>query len=140
MATPVKFQAFAEAVAEKKHNLATDTLKVMFTNVAPDAAAHAVKADITEIAAGGGYLAGGFAVSQVSSTQTGGTYKLVLAQTTFTATGVVAAFRYAVVYNDTAASGDLIVYIDYGQSITLQNAGETFALNFNQSNGVVTLA
>ena len=53
-----KFNSFVEARGRGVHNLHADTLKVMLTNVAP-VAANAVKADITEIAAGAGYSAGG---------------------------------------------------------------------------------
>ena len=35
MATFNKFQSFVEAVAEKVHNLGSDTLKVALTNTAP---------------------------------------------------------------------------------------------------------
>lgn len=57
MAVFNKFQAFVEHVAEKVHNLQTDALKVMLTNTAP-VAANTVKADLIEIAAGNGYVAG----------------------------------------------------------------------------------
>ena len=57
MATFNKFNAFVEAVAEGKHDLGADTLKMMLTNVAP-VATNSVKTDLTEIAAGNGYTAG----------------------------------------------------------------------------------
>lgn len=66
MAAFNKFNAFVEAVAEKVHNLGADTLKVMLTNVAP-VATNSVKADLTEIAAGNGYTAGGTAATISSS-------------------------------------------------------------------------
>lgn len=42
MANYNKFQCFIEDLAEKKHNLASDTLKVAFSNAsnAPSASAH----------------------------------------------------------------------------------------------------
>ena len=51
MAAFNKFNALTEDLAEKVHNLGSDTLKVMLTNTAPSAA-NAVKADIAEISAG----------------------------------------------------------------------------------------
>lgn len=133
-----KFDPFVEAVAEKVHNLATDTLKVMLTNVAPTAA-NGVKADITEIAAGAGYTAGGNTATQTSSSQTGGVYKLVLADpATWTSTGAFAAFRYAVLYNSTAASGNLIGWWDYGSTVTLGN-NDSFTVDFDPTTGVLTL-
>lgn len=141
MATYNKFQAFVEALAEKVHNLGSDTLKVYLSNATPDAATDAVKADLAEISAGNGYTAGGNTATQTSSSQTGGTYKLVLADpATWTATGgSIGPFRYAVLYNDTTASKNLIAWWDYGTSITL-SAGDTFAVDFDPTTGVLTIA
>lgn len=137
MASFNKFNSFVEAVAEKKHNLESDALYVMLSNVAPSAS-NSVKADITDIAAGNGYVAGGQQSAQVSSAQTGGVYKLVLTDVVFTATGAIGPFRYAVLYNNTATNKELIGWWDYGSSITLAN-GETFAVDFDATNGVLTI-
>lgn len=138
MASFQKFNSFVEAVAEKTHNLGSDVLKVLLTNTAP-VAGNAVKADLTEISAGNGYSAGGTAASITSSAQTSGTYKLVLADVVFTASGgTIGPLRYAVLYNDTAASDELIGFWDYGSSITLAS-GETFTVDFDPTTGVLTL-
>ena len=139
MATFNKFNAFVENVAEKVHNLGADTLKVMLTNSAP-VATNSVFADLTEIAAGNGYTAGGTAATISTSAQTSGTYKLVLADVVFTATGAVGPFRYVVLYNDTPTSpaDPLIGWYDYGSSISLANT-ETFTVDFDGSAGVLTL-
>src|SRR5262249_56235936 len=108
MATFNKFNSFVEALAEKVHNLQSDVLKVALTNTAPSAS-NTVLADITQIAAGNGYIADGAQATQASSAQTAGTYKLVLNDVTFTASGgSLGTFRYAVLYNDTATHDDLI--------------------------------
>jgi uncharacterized protein (DUF2252 family) len=140
MASFNKFNSFVEALAEKKHDLGADTLKVLLTNTAP-VATNSVKADITEISAGNGYTAGGNTASVTSSAQTSGTYKLVLGDpATWTATGgSIGPFRYAVLYNDTATNDELIGWWDYGSSITLA-AGESFAVDFDPTTGVLTLA
>lgn len=140
MATYNKFYAFVEALSEKVHNLGSDTLKVYLTNNTPDASADAVFADLAEITPGNGYTAGGNTATQTSSSQTGGIYKLVLADpATWTAAGgSIGPFRYAVLYNATTASGNLIGWWDYGTSITL-GAGDTFAVDFDPSTGVLTL-
>lgn len=139
MATLNKFNSFVEAVAEKVHNLGSDTLKVMLTNSAP-VATNTVKTDITDISAGNGYTAGGTAASITSSAQTSGTYKLVLTDVVFTASGgSIGPFRYIVLYNDTATNKELIAYADYGSSITLAT-GETFTTDFDGTNGVLTIA
>ena len=138
MAAFNKFNSFVEALAEKVHNLGSDTLKVMLTNSARSAT-NTVKADLTEISAGNGYTAGGTQATISSSAQTSGTYKLVLADVVFTATGSVGPFRYVVLYNDTATNKELLGWYDYGSSITLAN-GETFTVDFDATNGVLTLA
>lgn len=127
MATVQIFNSFKEAVAEKKHDLGADTLKFMLTNTAPSLA-NTVKADLTEIAAGNGYTAGGTAVTVTSSAQSGGTYSLVLASCTFTAAGgSIGPFRYVILYNDTATNDELIGYVDYGTSYTLPD-GQPFTI------------
>jgi len=140
MAAFNKFNSFVEALAEKVHNLGSDTLKVMLTNTAP-VATNSVKADITEISAGNGYTANGNTASVTSSAQTSGTYKLVLGDpATWTASGgSIGPFRYAVLYNDTATNKELIGWWDYGSALTLA-AGESFTVDFDPTTGVLTLA
>jgi len=141
MASFNKFNAFVENLAEKVHNLGSDTLKVALTNTAPSSA-NSTFSDITEISAGNGYTAGGTAATISSSSQTSGTYKLVLADVVFTASGgSIGPFRYAVIYNDTPTSpaDPLIGYWDYGSSVTLADT-ETFTVDFDASSGVLTLA
>jgi hypothetical protein len=140
MATYNKFQAFVEHVAEKVHNLQSDTLKIMLTNTAP-VNTNTLKADITEISAGNGYTAGGNTLTVSSSAQTSGTYKLVIADSVFTASGgSIGPFRYVVLYNDTPSSPlkPLIAWWDYGSSITLAD-GETLTWDADGTNGVFTL-
>lgn len=138
MATFNKFNSFVEALAEKVHNLGSDTLKIALTNSAP-LATNTQLSNITQISPGNGYTTGGTAATITSSTQTSGTYKLVLADVVFSATGAVGPFRYAVLYNDTATNDELIGWWDYGTSITLAS-GDTFTVDFDAANGVLTLA
>ena len=128
MATYNKFQCLVEDLAEKKHNLASDTLKVAFSNAsnAPSASADVKLADIITIATTN---LGDLSLTVLSSSQTSGTYKLVVADKILTATGDVPAFRYAIIYNDTAANDELICWYDYGSEITLAS-GDTFKLDF----------
>jgi|SRR3990172_7723 len=123
MAAFNKFNAFVEHLAEGVHNLAADTLKIMLTNVAP-VAGNSVKADLTEIAAGNGYTAGGITVVPASSSQTGGLYSLVIADVTSAwaaSGGSMAAFQYLALYNDTPTSpaDPLIGWWDLGAPLTL---------------------
>ena len=139
MATFQKFNSFVEALAEKTHNLGSDTLKILLTNTAP-VATNTVKANLTEISAGNGYSAGGPTATVSSSSQTSGTYKLVIDDVTITASGgSIGPFRYFVLYNDTAASDELIGFWDYGSSITLAN-GESVTADFSASNGALQIS
>jgi len=141
VATYQKFNQFVEDLAHKVHDFSNDTLKVMLTLTAPTAT-DAVKADLTEIAAGNGYTAGGNTITTSSSGQTTGTYKLVLADSTFTASGgAIADFRYAVIYNDTPTSpaDPLIGFYDYGSTLSLAD-GDSFTVDLDPTNGFFTLA
>lgn len=139
MASFTKFNSFVEAVAEKAHNLGSDTLKIVLTNSAPSAA-NTVLADITQISGTNGYTTNGATATTSSSAQTSGTYKLVCADVSWTASGgSIGPFRYAVMYNSTAASGELIGYWDYGTNLTLTDAN-TFTVDLDGTNGVLTIA
>jgi len=138
MATYTKFNCFVADVSNKVHNLGSDTLKILLTNTVP-LAANSVKADLTEISAGSGYTAGGLSVTGVTSTQTSGTYKLVSsADPVLTASGTVGPFRYAVLYNSTTVSGNLIAWWDRGSSVTLASS-DTFTFDLDQTNGIFQL-
>jgi len=127
MATFNKFNSFVEAVAEKTHNLGSDQMKVALTNTAP-VATNTVLANITEVS----YTnCSSRNVTTASSSQTSGTYTQVLTDLTLTASGgSVGPFRYVVLYNDTAASDELIGWWDYGSSITLADT-ETLLIDFS---------
>ena len=138
MAAFNKFNSFVEAIAEKKHNLGSDSLVVALCAAAsPPSASNSVLADLTQIA----YTnLSSRALTISSSSQTSGTYKLVLADLTLTASGgAVAAWRYAVIYNDTATNDELIGYYDRGSDLTLAD-GDSVVLNFDGSAGVLTIA
>ena len=128
MATYNKFQCFVEDICEKKHNLGSDTLKVALSNAsnAPSASADVKLADITTVSVAN---LDSVTLTVSSSSQTSGTYKLVLADKTMTASGAVGPFQYVIIYNDTAANDELICWYDYGSAVTLAS-GDTFKLKF----------
>lgn len=134
MATFVKIDSFVEALAEKKHNLGSDQLKVALTNT-PHTASWATLADLTEVA----YTnISSRNITTSASAQTSGVYKLTLADLVLSATGAVGPFRYVYIYNDTAANDELIGYYDYGSSISLANT-DTFTIDFDATAGALTL-
>lgn len=138
MATYTKFNSFVEALAEKVHNLGSDTLTVALTAAAnAPSASNTQLSNLTQIS----YTnCSARAVTTLSSSQTSGTYKLVCADLVLTASGgSVGPFRYVVLYNDTATNDELIAYWDYGSDVTLAS-GETFTVDFDGTNGVLQLA
>lgn len=136
MATAIKHQDFTEQLARGTHQWQAHTFKVMLSNTAP-LATNAVKADLTEIAAVNGYPAGGSATT-ITVSETGGTTTISGTEVVFTATGAVGPFRYATLYNDTAANDNLVQSYDYGSAVTMA-AGETFTVRFNDASpGTIT--
>ena len=137
MATFNKFNSFVEALAEKSHNLGSDTLTVALTAAAnAPVATNTVLANLTQIS----YTnCSARAITTSSSAQSSGTYKLVLTDLVLTASGgTVGPFRYVVIYNDTATNDELIGWYDYGSDITLAN-GETLTIDFDGTNGLLQI-
>ena len=140
MATFNKFNAFVEHVAEKVHNLGSDSLVLALCAAAnAPTSSNSVLADLTQVS----YTnLSSRAVTTSASSQTSGTYKLVCNDVTLTASGgAVAAFSYVVLYNDTPTSpaDPLIGYWDYGSSLTLAD-GESLLVDFSAANGVLQIA
>lgn len=140
MAAFNKINAFVEHLAEKVHNLGADALTLALTAAAnAPVASNSVLGDLTQIS----YTNLSSRVLSISSSsQTSGTYKLVIADIVLTASGgSVAAFRYVVVYNDTPTSpaDPLIGWYDYGSDLTLAN-GEALTVDFDGTNGMIQIA
>jgi hypothetical protein len=137
MAAFNKFDSLVEAIAEKVHNLGADVLTVFLTtNANAPIASNTQLSNITQIA----YTnLSTRAITTGTSSQTSGTYKLVLTDLVLTASGAVATFRRVGIYNDTATNDELICHFDYGQDVTLAN-GETFTLDFDGTNGLLQFA
>lgn len=138
MAAFNKYQSVIEKVFELGHDFQNDTFKGALTNTAPAATDTAWSTGVYPApAAANGYSAGGNTLTVSSSAQASGTFKWVLADSVFTATaGGIGPFRYFVIYNSTR-SNIVVGYYDYGSSITLSNAGDTFTADFDATNGVI---
>lgn len=146
MASFVKLNGFVEHLAEGVHNLGTNQLVVALSNTAPGsetpdpsvATADCILANVTEIS----YTnLSSRNITTSASAQSGGTYKLTLTDLVLTASGSVGPFRYIYIYNSagTGVTNPLIGYYDYLAAVTLAN-GETFTINFDDANGVLTIA
>ena len=134
MATQTKVLSFPEALAEKVHNLGSDTLTIALTNTTPTTTWTQLS-DLTEVS----YTnLSTRVITTTSSSSSAGTYTLALEDLVLTASGgAVAEFRYVYIYNDTATNDELISYTDYGSALTLADT-ETLTLNFDAS--TITLA
>ncbi len=142
MATGNKFNALAAAMPNGGINLGSDTVKWMLTNTAP-VATNTQYSDIsaTELANGAGYTTGGASATLTSSSQSSGLYKYIasLANPTWTSSGSMGPFRYAVAYDSTPVTKYLLGYWDYGSSLTL-TSGQTFTIALDGTNGVIQLS
>lgn len=140
------FNKVNDFVANAVHDmdLASDQVVVALSNTAPSAEgsdpttdSNGVLANVTEIT----YTnCSSRSVTTTTSSQTSGTYKLVLADITLSASGGdVGPFRYVYLYNDTVSGDPLIGYYDYGLSLTL-NDGDSFTLDFSATDGVIQIS
>lgn len=141
MASFQKFQVFSEHQASGVHDFraAGDTLKVYFSNTAPNLATMQVKADLAEIAGGNGYTAGGYD-TQNDISRSGAVTSVTGVDVLVTASGgAIPAFQYVVLFNDTPSSPlkPLIGLWDYGAPVTLQ-PGSNFLTDFGASMFTVT--
>jgi len=141
------FNKVNDFVVNAVHNmdLASDQIAVALTNTAPGSESsnpvsdgNGIVGNLTQISYSN---CSSRNVTTTSSSQTSGTYKLVLADLTLTASGTVGPFRYIYIFDDTVTSpaDPIIGYYDYGTSLTL-NSGDTFTLDFSPTNGVIQLA
>jgi len=138
MAAFNKINSFVEDVGKGVHNLATGALTVALTAAAnKPVATNTILGNLTQIA----YTNLSARVPTLTSFgQTAGIAKLILQDLVLTASGAVAPFGTVVLFNDTPATplDPLIGWWEYGSDVTLANT-ETFTIDFDQANGVLTL-
>jgi hypothetical protein len=121
MATFVVVHEFANHLGQGDVELDAHTFKAVITNTAPAQATNAVLADLTQIAATGGYAAA--TLASVTFTETGsgtGIWEFDSAPFAWTASGAnFATGQYIYVYDDTHASGVLVGYLNYGSTFVV---------------------
>lgn len=138
-----KYYDFVNQLSVGSHNLQTAVYRLALTNTAPS---------LTDInwntttypapAAVAGYTSGGNTPAVTSASTVNGLFKLILANTIFSASGgQIGPFRYAILYNSstTGTLNRVIGWYDYGSSFSL-NDQETYTFNFDATNGVFTMA
>lgn len=129
-----KVNSFVENLAEKKIDLWGAGLTVALTNTAHNASWSQLS-DLTQI----DYTNLSSRVLSVSSSsQTAWLYTLKLTDLVLTASWAVWPFRYVYVYDDSSTGDLLIWYYDYWMEAIL-NTGETFTLDFDSTEWVLTI-
>ena len=126
-----KFNVFVADVANKVHNLGSDTITVLLTDTLP--VSTNVYADIVQIS----YTnLSSRTVPFTSSGQSSGLYKLIQGALVLTASGAVAQWRYIVLCNSTASK--LISWYDSGAEQNMVSS-DTFTITPDATNGTLQL-
>jgi len=126
------FDAFKADMPNCVHDLASDVMKLVLTNVAP-VATDSTLSDLTQIASGNGYTTDGQVLDNQTSTQTSGTYTMGVDNEVFTASGgTMATWRYVAMYNSTSATDALVMWWDKGTTMILAD-GESSTVSFTTS-------
>lgn len=143
MAASITFyQAFSEAIADGRIDLDDDTLKLaLFTSThTPNAASDTQFGLLSnEVANGNGYTTGGESLTTISWAQSGGTATLDADPVVWTANGGPITARYGVLYDDTAAAKDLILYVTLDSTDVTATDGNTLTVTWNGA-GIFTLS
>ena len=109
-------------------------IKLALTNVQP-VITQTLFNQISEVAPGGGYLAGGVALTVTGDAQVNGLWTLFVADFTLLAVGgAIPTWRWAVIYD--SATGSLIGFADYGSTVSL-DVSDLVNFTFDQVNGLM---
>lgn len=137
MATFTKYTSGSEALAESI-NAATDVWKIALA-LTINVADTTFTPGTTDLVTGGGYTQGGNTCTTISSSNTAGVYKLVLASPTlWTASSTGFTFRYAVLWDSTTSNP--VGYWDYGTNVVMSGTnGDTFTITLDATNGVFSV-
>lgn len=136
MAGFIRFHSFTKALAEKKHDLTSDSLKIVLTLERPKVEIDQIRADLKELAPGNGYPEGGLALKSQHRTEAG-KYELWAGPLYLKAEdGDIGPFQFVVLYNASAAGQELLGFWDYGEPATVL-VDEVFPLKF--SDGILSL-
>jgi hypothetical protein len=140
MATFTENDVFSEDLANKIHDLNSDTFRWVLSNTAPVLSSTFLLSNVTQIATGGGYTqmtdgAGGLTTT-LSFSRSGQTTTVSGTQVVLTASGAVGPFRYIILINDTPTAGGgsaspganpVIGWLDHGSAVTMA-ATDTYTI------------
>ena len=136
MASYNKHQNWVEDMQESVNTGSDSFVVALTTNANAPSASNATLSALTTIS----YTnLSSRSLTTSTSAQSAGTFTLLFADLTLTASGAVATFRWVDIYDDTPTSpaDPLMCYYDYGADVTLAN-GETFTLDFTTSTYMVS--
>ena len=140
MAAFSKINNFVNALGQGLQNLSANTsLKAVLalTNMSAGVETYA---SVVEIAAGNGYATGGLVFGSTTWSSTAGTSRLKGADVVWTASGgTIATFQFVVIVDDKATADNLIGFWDFGTAVSITN-GNTFTVDLDPTNGILTLA
>jgi len=121
MAAFIKVDSFMKAVAEKKHDLGSDQLAVVFQRSDPAGAAVLTDLNLYEVPWMDHLV--NTDVETRSATQTAGLYTLKVGFVAPQAVGHdIGPFRYVVLYNKSAPAKELIGYWSIGEEMMLADS------------------
>ena len=137
-----KYEPFPEAMGDNTIDMDNDTFKMALFLSTSNAATvtNTLYGDLTnEVATAFGYTAGGTTVA-ATWTHSGGTTTFDVADASWTASGGSLVCRYAVIYDDTAASDPLVCFslLDNTPANVTVTTGNTLTVQINAS-GVFTI-
>ena len=137
MATLTKNYFLTLDLGSKLINLASDTLKLAFTDTAPTTATHVYNDIVSPLALTN--MLTSPALTGIGYAQSSGTATLTASTWTGTSqTGNFGPFRYVVIYDDTAVSKNILGWYNVGSEITLNGTvGDQFTITFGS--GILTI-
>lgn len=144
------FNKAKKKIGDGTIDLNSDTFKVLLVTASQAIAANFAgtstdcrKSDLTgELSTANGYTAGGVALGSVTWNESAGTVTFDAADTAWTLTGGGITYKYAIIYDDTAANDDLLGFVDADTSsgsATIFPAAGTHTIQWNAS-GLFTAA
>jgi hypothetical protein len=138
------YNSAKEFIGDGTIDLDTHTFKIALFSSASnaDTLTNSVLGDLTnQISSGTGYTTGGATLSGVTWGQTGGVATFDADNVTWTASGGPITARFAVIYDDTAASDELVAVclLDTAPADVTATDGNQLQVNFNAS-GIFALS
>lgn len=137
MADFIFVDSFVEELAKGTHNLASDTFKVvLLTDANAPTRADETLSDLTIIDQTN---LDADTLTILTAVQTDGVFNWVLQDFIIKADGgALPTFRWAAIYNDTAANDELVGFSDAGFDIDLEDQDEQL-LDFSDSDGLIVM-